>query len=162
MYILVKRIMLLGVIVSSIIISGCGLNYMSYLYSNNKKISSDNSFSANNTKQTLDEHGYVGKLEFEGVDTIWSYNTETDTEVEISYLLSVTKGKAKLVLIKPDGEVEIIFESKDNNKQSKTNSTKLSLTKGENKIKLVAKDNANIELKIDASKGDLYKVGFDK
>lgn len=156
MYILIKRIIIIECIVSSLVISGCGSNYMNSLYSNNKEISSDtNSFSLNNDNQALDEKGYVGKLEFEGMDTIGEFNPERNTEVEISYLLSVTKGKAKLVLIKPDGDLETIVENKDNTKQSKMNSTKLSITKGENRIKLVAQDNAQIELKINVSNGEL-------
>ncbi|MEW8960172.1 MULTISPECIES: hypothetical protein [Peptostreptococcaceae] len=158
---MIKRIIITVCLLSSLIISGCGFNYMSYLYYNDKEISSDtNSFSLNDESQTIDNQSYVGKIEFEGMDTIWEFNSETNTEVEISYLLSVTKGKAKLVLIKPDGDLETIVENKNNTKKSKMNSTKLSITKGENRIKLVAQDNAQIELEINVSNGELSKLGF--
>lgn len=156
-----KKIIVTGCIISALIISGCSVNIKS-VYSNTNKISSNtNSFNLNNENQSIDNQSYVGKLEFEGMDTIWTYNAEKNEEVEISYLLSVTKGKAKLVLINSNEELETIIENKDNTQPTDMNSKKLSLTKGENRIKLVAQDNAQIELKINISKGELTKVGFD-
>lgn len=157
-----KRVIVTGCIISTLVISGCSIN-MKSVYSNSSKISSNtNTFNLNDENQTIDEQGYVGKIKFEGMDTVWTYNAEKNEEVEISYLLSVAKGKAKLVLIKPNGDLETIIENKDNTQPTDMNSIKLSLTEGENRIKLVAQDNAQIELKINTSKGELSKVGFDK
>ena len=157
-----KRVMVTGCIILALIISGCSINTKS-VYSNTNKISSNtNSFNLNNENQSIENHSYVGKLEFEGMDTIWTYNAEKNEEVEISYLLSVTKGKAKLILINSNEELETIIENKDNVQPTDMNSMILSLTEGENRIKLVAQDNAQIELKVNISKGELTKVGFDK
>ncbi|MEG0857896.1 MAG: hypothetical protein RSG52_15635 [Terrisporobacter sp.] len=157
-----KRIIITGCIISALVISGCSTN-MKSVYSSTDKISSNsNSFNLNDESQTIDNQSYVGKLEFEGMDTIWSYNAENNEGVELSYLLSIAKGKAKLVLINSNGDVETIIENEDNDQPTDMNSVKLSLTEGENRIKLVAQDNAQIELKFNVSKGDIMKVGFDK
>ncbi|WP_042274489.1 hypothetical protein [Faecalimicrobium dakarense] len=157
-----KRIMITGCIISALVINGCSANMKSVYSSTNKISSNTNSFNLNDESQTMDNQSYVGKLEFEGMDTIWTYNAENNEDVELSYLLSVAKGKAKLVLINSNGDIEIIIENKDNAQPTDMNSAKLSLTEGENRIKLVAQDNAQIELKFKISKGEITKIGFDK
>lgn len=157
-----KKIMITGCIISVLAISGCSANMKSIYSSTNKISSSTNSFNLNDESQTIDNQSYIGKLEFEGMDTVWTYNAENNEDVELSYLLSVPKGKAKLVLINSNGDIETLIENKDNDEPTDMNSVILSLTEGENRVKLVAQDNAQIELKFNISKGKIAKVGFDK
>lgn len=96
------------------------------------------------------------------MDTIWTCNSDSKSEVEVSYLLSVTKGMAKLVLIKPDGELETIVESEKEVDRNNITSTKIALEKGENILKLVGKNDARIYLNLKVSSGKLYKIGFNK
>jgi hypothetical protein len=150
-------------IVVILLSTGCGANYMSSLYSKDDKIASDtNSFTLDKKEQAVDGQAYSGKLKFEGMDTIWEYNAEDDIEIELSYLLLVKKGKAKLVLINPVGELETIVKNEDNSIQEDMETIKVSLKKGENRIKLVAADKAEIELKLNVSEGELNNVGFDR
>ncbi|KNF07628.1 hypothetical protein CLPU_14c00460 [Gottschalkia purinilytica] len=158
-----KRLIITFCIFATLLFTGCRLNYMSSLYSKDNKISSDtNSFSLNKEEQSMDDQEYIGKLEFEGMDTIWKYNAENDMKIKLSYLLSVNKGKAKLVLIDPTGKVETLIENKDSNTQKNIETIMISLKKGKNRIKLVASNKAQIELKLNVNVGDLNKIGFDR
>lgn len=139
------------------------LNYINSLYSDESKISSNNnSYSLNDIKQTVSKQEYTGQIEFSGMDTIWRFNAESESEVKISYSLSVTNGIAKLILINPNGELETIVESNEIVEGDDLVSTTLVLKKGQNRIKLVGKDNAQIDLQFKVSDGEIYKVGFDK
>lgn len=149
------------IIIFTLVCTGCGLSPMKSLYSKDSKISSaSNSFNLNSEEQSIDTEGYTGKLEFEGMDTIWKFETEKDAEIKISYLLSVRSGKAKLVLINPECEVEILVENKDNTIQEQLEMIRVSLKKGENRIKLVASDKAKIDIKLQIDVGELNKIGF--
>ncbi|MGF7059655.1 hypothetical protein [Brassicibacter mesophilus] len=157
-----KLIIVYGIIIT-LLFAGCGMNYMSSQYSNDSKISSDaNSFNLNSEEQLIDGQEYIGKLEFEGMDTIWRYNAESDMDIKLSCLLSVNKGKAKLVFINSAGELETLAESKDNIVQNDMETITVSLKKGENRIKIVASNKAQIELKLNVDVGELNKIGFDK
>lgn len=144
-----------------LILSGCSNNSMNTLYSNDKKIASDsNSFNLNSDKQSIDGQAYNGKLEFEGMDTLWKYKADKDYKIDISYLLSVAKGKAKLVLIYPDGTVTNIEENTDKAKPNELSTTSLTLLKGENRIKLVGANKAQIDLEVKISEGEFEKLGM--
>lgn len=146
------------VILISLLLTGC---WMNSLYYNESKISSDtNSFNLNKAEQTIENQKYVGVIEFEGMDTIWTYDTEENKDIEISYLLSVSKGKAKLVLIDPKNNVKVLAENFDNTIQNEMETIQLSLEKGKNRIKLVAADKAQIHLELGINEGNLHKVGF--
>ncbi|MBU5438050.1 hypothetical protein KQI42_08530 [Tissierella sp. MSJ-40] len=158
-----KRLIAACCIIVTLLCTGCGVNYMNSLYSKDDEISSDtNSFSLDKDEQSIDGQAYTGKLEFEGMDTIWKYNAEDDMEIELSYLLSVSKGKAKLVLIDPSGKLETLVENKDKTIQKDMETIKMSLKKGENRIKLVASNKAQIELKLSVDVGDLNNIGFNR
>ena len=158
-----KKLIISSCILCAVIFSGCELHIMNSIYSNENKISSEtNSFTLNDNNQIINDQEYEGKINFEGMDTIWTFNAEEESEVEISYVLSVNKGSAKLVLIKSDGTLETLIESSSKAPNDNATSTKLSLKKGEHRIKLVAKNDAEIDLQFKASKGKINKIGFDK
>lgn len=142
----------------TLLLTGCSMNY---LYSNDKKISSyTNSFNLNKAEQTIEDQEYIGELEFEGMDTVWIYNAEQDMDIEVSYLLSVSEGKAKLVFIGPEGELKILVENTGNVIQKEMKTSKFSLKKGKNRIKLIGANKAQIYLKLKINEGILYTVGF--
>ncbi|ONI45501.1 hypothetical protein AN642_01505 [Epulopiscium sp. SCG-B10WGA-EpuloA2] len=102
--------------------------------------------------QTSDgQQGNGSFATFIGKSTLWTYNVPEDMELEISCLLSVEKGLAKLVLINPDKTVITILESTPDTSSAEIITKTLLLKKGRNKIKLVATDKAEIiyELYID-------------
>lgn len=154
-----KKVIICVVIV--MLFSACSNNPMNSLYTNDKKISSDsNSYNLNDETQNIEGQKYSGSYEFEGMDTLWKYEVERDCEIDISYLLTVTKGKAKLVLISPDGTLTTITENVDNSKQNGLDNISLSLQKGENRIKLIAANKAHIEIEVQINEGEFEKLGM--
>ena len=139
-------------------LTGCS---MGSIYSNEEKIAGDtNSYNLDVIEQKIDGHKFTGNIEFEGMDTIWKYQAEEDSLIDITYLIKLTSGKAKLVLISPDGDVVEIVENTDKSDLTETSTTPLSLKKGENRIKLVAKDNAKISFEIGIEVGDFLELGM--
>lgn len=166
-----KKTIIFISILTVIMFNGCSLNYeislnsnyINSLYSDEDKIESkSNSYILNDFDQTISDKEYTGQINFEGMDTIWEFESESECEVEISYSLSVTNGAAKLVLIKPDGNLETIVESSEEVAEDDITSTTLSLNKGEYRIKLVGRDMSEINLKLKVLAGELYKIGSDE
>lgn len=147
------------------VLTGCftgAINDMGEIYSNDEKISSDtNTYNLNYIKnQTIDMQRFVGDIEFDGMDTIWKYNAEKDIEIDMSYLLTLSQGTAKLVLIQPDGTVVNITETTKDSDITELQVASLSLKEGENRIKLVAKNKARISFEFIIEMGDFFEFGF--
>lgn len=155
-----KKIVLVC-IVMLVVLSGCSSNMMNGLYKNDERIlSTNNSYNLNGEEQEIDGQTYKGNVEFEGMDTIWVYKAESNCEIEMSYLLSVLEGKAKLVLIASDGTLTTIAENTNKSKDEELTVTSLSLLAGENRIKLIAANKAQIELEIQSEVGEFSKLGM--
>ena len=146
------------IFIMTLVLTGCS---MGSIYSNEEKIAGDtNSYNLDVIEQKIDGHKFTGNIEFEGMDTIWKYQAEEDSLIDITYLIKLTSGKAKLVLISPDGDVVEIVENTDKSDLTEASTTPLSLKKGENRIKLVAKDNAKISFEIGIEVGDFLELGM--
>lgn len=146
------------VFIMMLVLTGCS---MGAIYSNEKKIASDNnSYNLDVKEQKIDGNKFTGNIAFEGMDTIWKYQAEKDSLIDITYLIKLTAGKAKLVLISPDGDVVNIVETTDKSDLMEASTTSLSLKKGENRIKLVAADNAKISFEIGIEVGDFLELGM--
>ncbi|WMJ89332.1 hypothetical protein [Anaerocolumna sp. MB42-C2] len=96
---------------------------------------------------------YSGRIKISGSYTIWKYECDEDTDINISYLFSVTSGKAKLVLITPDNIIHVIAFGDQKIENDDKKQTTLSLKKGTNQLKLVGKNKADIKLELDISEG---------
>ena len=120
----------------AVLISGCALNTGARVYDNEKALSGNaNSYNLVNYSGSMSDNTVSGSAEkLEGMDTIWEFNTDEPTEVNISCNLTVTPGKAKLVYIDPDGTVTTIAEciAGEENEQSVSESIKAE--EGENRI----------------------------
>lgn len=105
-------LVLAAVCTAACILAGCGTNPMLAIYDNDAKIASNtNTYSLTNVEQVHSDLHFtasVGKME--GMDTVWVFDAEEDTAVDITYQLNVSSGKAKLVLIDPEKEVSVIVE----------------------------------------------------
>lgn len=158
-----KRIITI-VAVSAFVLGGCGIdaNPMLAAYDNDELIAStSNSYNLIGFTQVIDGQSYVGSVEkIEGMDTVWTYDADNDTSVSIEYLLSVESGKAKLVLISPDGTLSTIVEVTSEAGMDEAVSESLSVVKGKNRIKLVAGENTKADLELSISEGTLHNLGF--
>lgn len=141
--------------------TGCSSNKMGDIYMQDDKLTNEgDSYSLHKQEQCVEGQVYTGQLEFEGMDTLWDYEAKEDMEVEVSYCLSVNQGKAKLVYIDPNNQMSVIVENKDRVKTDHLENIVLPIKQGRNRIKLVAMDKAQIDLKVKVSAGDLDTLGF--
>lgn len=150
-------------ILSSMLLIGCSKNYMmTSIYDNDEKISSTtNSFNLNIEEQSIEGQQYRGHIEkIEGMDTIWTYESDEDKELDMTYLINVTSGKLKLVLISPDNSVTNIVERTNQSDVIDYATNTLYIKKGLNRIKIVAGKDTGAELDITIPNGDFKELGM--
>lgn len=153
-----------GVILLIIIMlfTGCSNNSMISIYNDKDKIaSSTNSYNLINTTQTIKENNFTGRVEkIEGMDTIWTYEADEDMSLDITYLLNVTKGKVKLVLISPDNSLTDIIERSSKASLIDFATSTMRIKKGLNRIKMVAGKDCSVEFDITISCGKFKELGM--
>ncbi len=157
---IVIGVVIVLMVVAYIVIQGL-LHPMNQIYNHtDKMLSKENSYNLFMQEQSIIDTTYEANMELEGMGMIWTYQATSDETIDIRYLLKNSQGQAKLVLVKADGEIQTIVETKGNNNMDATQMVRVTLTKGENFIKVVAKDHAKIEVKLEAPKGNFKKLGF--
>lgn len=157
-----KNQYLLILVIIMIVTTGCSKNYMTSIYNDNDRIiSSTNSYNLDGVEQTISDKnikGTVGK--FEGMDTIWTYEADEDMELEITYLLNLTKGHVKLVLISPDNTFTDIIERSSQASVTDYATSTIQIKKGFNRIKMVGSKDCNVKFDITIPCGDLEGLGM--
>lgn len=120
-------------------------------YNDDKSIASENNCSVKGYSGDLDEDqkGYHLKIEeMNGTREIARADVQKDCNVDISFLISALRGKLKIVHINPSNEVVNIKEIiNGSNNESLENAT-IKCVVGLNKIKLVAENCSNINLRL--------------
>lgn len=146
-------------LITACLIAGCGMNPMLAVYDDNVKIASDsNTYNLINYEQVQEDLHFTASVEkMEGMDTVWVFDAEEDTIVDITYLLNVSSGKMKLVLINPEKEVSIIVEC-DSEMAEPVQDT-LEIKKGNNRIKIVASENTQFDMDMTLSASGLKELG---
>lgn len=129
------------------------------VYDDDAKIASNtNTYSLINCEQVQSDLHFTASVEkMEGMDTIWVFDAEKDTAVDITYKLNVSSGKMKLVLINPEKEVSVIAEC-DSGMEDFVSDT-LDIKKGNNRLKLVAGENTQFDIDFTISHGGLKELG---
>ena len=156
---MIKKI-IFGALLISVVFTGCAMNSAVAVYDNNEKIASEsNTFNLDAVEQEIKDGQMTANVErMEGMETIWSFSSEEDKEVYITYNLSVYSGKLKMALITPDGEVNVIEEC-DTEMAEPLQST-LNIQNGENRIKLVAGKDTKFDMEVSIAEGKFLKIGF--
>lgn len=154
------RKMIVGTLLVVFLLSGCS-NAMADIYDNESKITSDtNSFNLDGIEQEIEGNSYNATIEkMEGMDTVWTLDTEEETTVDISYDITLYNGKIKVALIYPDGELTTLAECKSNQDNS-SNSTSLTLPQGEYRIKIIAGENTKFDISLSITDGLFHELGL--
>jgi hypothetical protein len=140
---------------------GCGNNAMDKVYNDNSKIASEsNTFGLDESEQTIESGTYKAKLKLSGSGTIWEYESDSDVDREVPYILSVKSGKAKIVLISPDNAVTNLVENTDKATMNETTTITVPIKKGNNRIKVVGYKKADIEIELYIEQGTFRNIGF--
>ena len=140
------------------LMTGCA-NPMVAVYDNDIKIaSSTNSYNLNNYEQTVEDGHFTASVEkMEGMDTIWVFDAEEDISLDITYILNVSSGKMKLVLINPKGDVSTIAEC--DAEMSEPIQSTLNVESGNNRIKIVSGENTRFDIEISIPEGEFKELG---
>ena len=148
------------VLLVSVLLIGCGRQVQHNVYDDDKQIEGEgNSFSLSNYNQNKNgDRLYINVGFMDGMDTIWEYDADSESAVDVGYDISLTSGKVKLVLITPDGDLCTIAET--TKADSFSGSQHINMDKGTYRIKLVT-DNAKFELNLSASAGEFNELGFN-
>lgn len=143
------------------LVSGCALNTGVRVYNNEKALVADySSYNLINFSSSQSENTVSGSAEkLEGMDTIWKYDADELTEVNISFSLRVTSGKAKLVYVDPDGTVSTLLECSTGENAGQSESETLKVKEGENRIRLVGAEGTGLEYEFTADKGEVETFG---
>lgn len=124
------------------------------IYYNNEAIASRDKMVAENFSFMATPHTLKGAAAMTGAEEFWSCLSPGDLLVEFAFSLSVEfGGKAKLVLIDPEGYVKVITENANQAQQTMTEKTLLLGKKGWYCIKLVCCDHPRFNLELRANKG---------
>lgn len=153
---------IVAIIVFAIVLGGCSKNHITSIYSDNEKISSNtNSFNLDIEQQNIEGQKFNGVIKkIEGMDTIWTYESDKDMELDMTYLLNVISGKVKLVLISSDSSVTNLIETTKESDVIDYATNTLRIKKGLNRIKIVADKNTSLEFDISISKGEFKELGM--
>ena len=146
-----KILKILFFIALPLIFSGCSQNNLNdNYYNDNKLIAEKNNHgimsSSTSPLENGKTHSEIPKLD--GFIEILEANVNKDTETTLHIKLTVNSGKAKLVLVKPNSEIETLAEaiSEKDSKQVESD-VSVRCISGANKIKMVGKNySGNIEI----------------
>lgn len=150
---LLKRYNLLILPIFLSIILCLGVSFCTYntaYFSNNEQINQVDYYSAKLKSTTLKDDGHtlaISASELKGFCTIWQKEVENDCTAEFSFSLKKVSGKVKLIFINSNDEIFCIDELSKSNNNLQKNVT-LSLTKGKNRIKIVAQNVKSAELDV--------------
>lgn len=149
-------------IVLAFLLTSCTGKKVGLIYDDDKQISSSsNSFNMDITEQRIDGERFLAIInKMEGMDTIWSYESDEDKELDIKYLLNVNSGKFKLVLISPDNNITNIIERTKESEIKNYATNNIQIKKGLNRIKLVATKKSKGEFDIKISNGNFKELGI--
>ncbi len=147
----------------SVLLFGCSRKDVSLIYNDNDKISSNyNTFNIDVKEQKIYGEKFVGIInKIEGMDTIWTYESEEDSKLDITYLLNVGKGKVKFVLISPDNSTTNIIERTSESEINNYASSTMQIKKGLNRIKIVAEKKSSGEFDIKIPYGKFMELGIE-
>lgn len=137
------------------------MNTGARVYDSDRAIaSSSNSYNLSNYTGGQNGNTVSGTAEkLEGMDTVWRYEADEEKEVTMSWKLNVSSGKAKFVLIDPDGELTTLAECLAGEEGEQSSSGTFEIKKGENRVKLIGAEDTSLEYEFTADEGEVSSFG---
>ena len=144
-----------------ILFVGCNKSTIDKVYNDSNKIASvSDTWGLDESNQTIEPGIYKGSLKLSGSGTIWTYDSSSDIDLKVPYILSVKSGKAKIVLISPDNMVVTLIESTSKATMEGTTSLTVPIKKGNNRIKLVGYEKSDVDIELHIEKGIFKKISL--
>ncbi len=156
-----KKLLLALLVCSTLLAaSGCSSIDVNDIYHSDREIvKSEDRHSASLSVYDQTFVGELGQMyaaSYVGIETLWSHDAVQNDVVTVQYELLSRDGKAKLVLIAPDGEITLLAENTENTLEDPSSTTEpealqtqtFSLKKGRNRIRVVACDDPALRLRL--------------
>ena len=142
--------------------AACNSNSFSGLYKDDVRLASEsNTYSLVNDQQIIEGPTCTVSAErFEGMDTLWSYEAKEAETIELTYQLTVSSGKLKLILITSDNSITTITEVTQETKTSGYQTLRITLPAGENRMKLVGDSDTKFNMELSVPIGEFLELGF--
>lgn len=145
-----KKSGILLIIVFCFFMTGCSNKFAENEYDSVEKIieSEDRYAKESSVFNSIDGGYSLVVLKFDGRQTLWTDTLEESQSVEIEFSFALTEGQAKIVHIDADGNVTTLIECTPETSTDGYLTKTVSMTTGENKLKIVGFDCENIDLKM--------------
>lgn len=154
-----RRTLICGLAALLCLCVGCGAASSSY--EDEAQIAQQhNTYNLPYAQQAVDNGVYAANVTFEGMDTLWGYDAPADGQIEVAHQLWVKDGRAKLVLVTPDGVCTTLVEDAGHGQPtSDLNSIAVRVQAGHNRIRLVTDGESEIELQLQIDCGNFVPLG---
>ncbi len=145
-----KKSSLLLIVVLCLLMAGCSNKFAENEYDSVEEIvESEDRYAKESSVFNPIDGGYsLVVSKFDGRQTLWTDTLEESQSVEIEFSFALTEGKAKIVHIDADGNITTLIECTPETATDEYVTKKVSMTAGENRLKIVGFDCENIDLKI--------------
>lgn len=145
-----KKNCILLIIVLCLFMTGCNNKFAENEYNSVEKIieSQDRYAKENSVFNPIDGGYSLVVSKFDGRQTLWTDTLEESQSVEIKFSFVLTEGQAKIVHIDAEGNVTTLIECTSDNSTDRYVTKTVSMTSGQNRLRIVGFDCENIDLKM--------------
>ena len=145
-----KKSGILLIIVFCFFMTGCSNKFAENEYDSVEKIieSEDRYAKESSVFNSIDGGYSLVVSKFDGRQTLWTDTLEESQSVEIEFSFALTEGRAKIVHIDADGNVTTLIECTPETSTDGYLTKTVSMSTGENKLKIVGFDCENIDLEM--------------
>lgn len=145
-----KKSCILLVTVLCLFMTGCSNNFAENEYNSAEKIIEveDHYAKESSVFNPIDGGYSLVVSKFDGRETLWEDTLEENQNAEIEISLVLTEGQAKIVHIDADGNVATLIECTPETSTDGYVTKTVSLTRGQNRLKIVGFDCKEIDLKM--------------
>ncbi len=133
-----------------LLMTGCSNGFAENEYNSVEKIAKieDRYAKENSVFNSIDGGYSLVVSKFDGRQTLWTDTLEENQSVEIEVSFILTKGQAKVVHIDKDGNVTTVIECTPETSTDGYVTKTISMSSGQNRLKIVGFDCENIDLKM--------------
>lgn len=145
-----KKSYILLLLVWCMFMTGCSNKFAENEYDSvGEMLKSEDRYAKENSIFNPIDGGYsLTVSKFDGRQTLWADTLKNNQSVEIQFLFALTEGRAKIVHIDAEGNVTTLIECTPETLTDGYITKKVSMTSGENRLKIVGYDCENIDLKL--------------
>ena len=145
-----KKKVILCMVVLCFFLTGCNNAFAENEYDSDKKIAeSEDRYAKEGSVFNPIEGGYsLTVSKYDGRQTLWKDTLEEAQDVEVEITFTLTGGQGKVVHIDGEDKVTTLLEGTADTLTGEKVTKTVSMTKGQNRLKIVGYDCEDVELKV--------------